>query len=226
MVFFYILKYIYFDFFTKLKNVISLSVIQNKYKGSKFYPGCNIRKSEFFENTVVFNNVTIYDSIVKSHTYIQKDATVINCEIGKFCSIAKGVSIGPGIHYIDGVTTHPSLYIKDTPLLKVFSDRNLYESSKRTIIGNDVWIGERAIILDGVSIGDGAIIAAGSVVTKSVEPYQIVGGVPAKLIRYRYSEQIIDLLLRDKWWNKSSDWIAENWESFYSIDAYFKDEKI
>ena len=87
-------------------------------------------------------------------------------------------------------------------------------------IGNDVWIGANVIILSGVSIGDGAIIAAGAVVTKDVEDYSIVGGVPAKLIKYRFSKEQIHRLQKIKWWDWSHEKIEEHIEEFYQPDVF------
>lgn len=90
------------------------------------------------------------------------------------------------------------------------------------IIGNDVWIGANAIILQGVTIGDGAIIAAGAVVTKDVPPYAIVGGVPAKVIKYRFSDEVILKLLQIKWWDKPEEWIIQKLEKFTDVSGFVK----
>ncbi len=127
-----------------------------------------------------------------------------------FCSIASNVTIGPGIHKMDGISTHPSFYTFNTPLPKRFVISDLFLNSKRVSIGHDVWIGEKVIILDGLKIGTGAIIAAGAVVTKDVEPYAIVGGVPAKILKYRFEPQLIQQLLESCWWNQSEEWFKEH----------------
>ena len=94
--------------------------------------------------------------------------------------------------------------------------RNEFEIFKRTTIGNDVWIGYEAVILAGVTIGDGAIIGTRAVVTKDVPPYTIVGGVPAKVIRKRFSDDVISALLKTKWWDWPADKIAKNIEAIQS----------
>ena len=91
-----------------------------------------------------------------------------------------------------------------------------------THIGNDVWIGLNATILDGVTIGDGAIVAAGAVVTKDVPPYAVVGGVPAKIIKYRFTESQIDFLLKFRWWEKDRKWIQQNYKRFQDIESFIE----
>ena len=92
---------------------------------------------------------------------------------------------------------------------------------KKVIIGNDVWIGSHALILGGVKIGDGAVIGAGAVVTKDVPPYAVVGGVPARIIKYRFSQEIIDKLLEIKWWNLPENILKENIKLFQTDNITF-----
>lgn len=127
--------------------------------------------------------------------------------IGKFCSIASGVTIIlGGEHRPDWVTTYPFSII-----FKKFSDLPGAATTKGdVIIGNDVWIGMDALILSGVTVGDGAVIGAGSVVARDVEPYAIVAGNPARLIRKRFDQAIINKLLEIKWWDWTTERITEN----------------
>jgi acetyltransferase-like isoleucine patch superfamily enzyme len=134
------------------------------------------------------------------------NARITRANIGAFCSIGPEVIIGGlGTHPTNFVSTHPVFYSRLCQSGITFSSENLVEELKSVTVGNDVWIGARALILDGVTIGDGAIIAAGAVVTTDVPPYAIVGGVPAKIIRYRFSEDIISILLEWKWWELSEE---------------------
>lgn len=101
-------------------------------------------------------------------------------------------------HPLDRFTTSRITYGKEYEHLPIYSAFSL--KPKFSIIGNDVWIGENVTLKRGITIGDGAVIATGSIVTKDVEPYAIIGGIPAKVIRYRYSKEIIETLLALKWW--------------------------
>lgn len=121
--------------------------------------------------------------------------------VGNFCSIASGVSIYlGGNHRTDWVTTYPFGHIHTAKFNK-FNGAGHPATKGDVIIGNDVWIGADARIMSGVTIGDGAIIANNSHVVKDVEPYSIVGGNPAKLIRHRFTSEQINKLLEIKWWN-------------------------
>ncbi len=134
------------------------------------------------------------------------NARLVNCTVGRFTSIGPDVIAG-GLarHPVRFLSTHPVFYSRLTQKGMTFADADYYPQHEPVTIGNDVWVGTRAVILDGVSIGDGAVIAAGSVVTGDVEPYAVVGGVPAHIIRHRFGEKVVSDLLRIKWW----DWPIE-----------------
>ncbi len=112
------------------------------------------------------------------------------------------------------IKTHKSSYIKENK----YNDSVKIDNKWDIIIENDVWIGSDVKFLQGIRIGDGAVIGAGALVTKDVAPYAIVGGVPAKLIRKRFSDEDIEFLLELKWWDKGEEWIKENAEYFEDID--------
>lgn len=149
-------------------------------------------------------------------------------EIGDYCSFAEELTIALCDHSTQNVSTYPfdSVWLvyglNDSPI------NNHIEKNETLKIGNDVWIGHGVTILPGVSsIGDGAVIAAGSVVTKDVEPYSIVGGVPAKHIKYRFKKEQIDELLKIKWWNWNEKTIKERINDIVSpdIDAFIEKYK-
>jgi len=130
------------------------------------------------------------------------DARVVNAELGSFCSIARQVRIGGlGRHPSNWISTHPVFYSAGKQIAISFDILREFEEFRPVSIGSDVWVGYRSIVMDGVNVGDGAIVAAGSVVTKDVPAYGIVGGVPAHLIRYRFSPSVIDKLQQWQWWN-------------------------
>lgn len=154
--------------------------------------------------------------------------------IGRYCSINETARIWDN-HSLDVVSTHPFLdnrlfcskedkYKRDQLICKygIHTNNSINEmcetrNNPPIVIGNDVWIGANVVILPGVTIGDGAVLAAGAVVTKDVEPYAIVGGVPAKTIRYRFDREIVDKLLKIKWWEWEHDEIEENIECLFNV---------
>lgn len=127
-----------------------------------------------------------------------------NAEIGKFCSIADNCRIGMSGHPLQYISTSPIFTEKRNALQQCWIEKDFFEHKsldELVIIGNDVWIGSHVLIKGGVHIGNGACVAAGAVVVKDVPPYAIVGGVPAKVIRYRFSPEVIGKLLELEWWN-------------------------
>lgn len=149
-------------------------------------------------------------------TYVA-DYSVLNCvETGKFCSIGSGVMTAIGKHPVrDNFALSPSLYSKEPANNLSLCDSQLFDDGAgKVILGNDVWIGNGVIILEGVTIGDGAAVGTGSVVTKSLEPYGIYVGNPAKLIGKRFDDETIQKLLDLKWWDKDDEWIKAHSQKF------------
>jgi len=163
---------------------------------------CCINPSSIIaENCHVLENSLVLNSSIERFSYIGKNSIVQNAKIGAFCSIANDVFIGLGSHPTNLFSTSPLFYrVQNTFNHKQVDEDYKFSEYKPIEIGNDVWIGARATILDGVSIGDGAIVAANALVSKDVPPYAIVGGVPAKVIRYRFPPEKIESLLKLQWW--------------------------
>lgn len=155
----------------------------------------------------LFDRAVVGDATVGRFTYFAPDSKAVNVSIGRFCSIGPHTLIGGmGVHPSNWLSTHPAFFsTKGQTGPMTFSDKDYVDEQPSVTIGNDVWIGARAVILDGRKVGDGAIIGAGAIVAKDVEPYSIVGGVPAKLIRMRFNPETVDKLLEIKWWNWSVD---------------------
>ncbi len=165
-------------------------------------------------NVVIQRFAQIFNSHIGDYSYTGRNFTMWHAEIGKFCSISWNVSIGGANHDYRKITSHAFLY---NDMFGLNSGRCGYDRFNNICkIGNDVWIAANSVICRGVSIGDGAVIAAGAVVTKDVEPYSIVAGVPAKHIKYRFDKEIVDELKKIKWWNLPYDTIKENFELFNS----------
>lgn len=156
----------------------------------------------------------IYHTKIGRYTYTGRNFVAWHCNIGSFCSISWNVSIGGGNHDYHRVTSSAFLY---SDIFDLKGDNEGYNRFDDVCeIGNDVWIGCNAVICRGVKVGDGAVIGSGAVVTKDVEPYSIVVGVPAKKIKYRFPEDIRNRLLALQWWNLPSDIIKENYKLFNS----------
>lgn len=225
MFIFNLVKRVVILFIQSVRKHYQIVKLQKHNPDCKFYSGTDVTKTTFEGFNVIFKDVVISSSSLGAHTYVQKKSTIFNAQIGRFCSIASQVSIAPGIHKTDGVSSHTSFYQKNTPLLKVYSTEDSFRTFSKVVIGNDVWIGERAIIMDGVNIGHGAIVAAGAVVTKDVVPYAIVGGVPAKLIKFRFSDKVIEDLLKSEWWNFSDKWFHKHFKKMQNVSAFLKQIK-
>ena len=189
-------------------------------------------KKTFFEggNRLAFNTV-LKKCFIGYCTYFGNSCVITHTQIGKYCSIGSRVRTIRGYHPLSMVSTHPAFYsLKKqagfTYIKKQLIDEDnsmrMQENGYTTFIENDVWIGSDVKIIDGVCIGNGAVVAAGALVCNDVPPYSIVGGVPAKVIKYRFSESVIQKLQDAKWWNKNESWIKENVNSFIDLSEILR----
>ena len=146
----------------------------------------------------------------------------IEAEIGRFTSIGAEVRTLPGTHPFTTpfATTSPLFYSTKRQAMETFVKERFFDEVLPPVkIGNDCWIGVRVLLQGGVTVGNGAIVLSGAVVTKDVPPYAIVGGVPAKVIKYRYDEETIAFLQRTAWWDRPVEWLRENNPLLRDIDA-------
>lgn len=189
----------------------------------KIYQGAKTINSIFGDNVVVGEDTYVEDStlgnlvqlnrrnmIINSkigdYTYTGANTVIKKANIGKFCSISWNVSITGNVHDYKLATPHPFTHLHTFKLV----DENSPLESKSVCVYNDVWLGMNSCVLPGIKIDSGSIVGAGSVVTKDVPPYTIVAGNPAKIIKYRFSDEIIGDLLEVEWWNWPYEIIKKN----------------
>lgn len=164
----------------------------------------------------VNSHTQVYNSTMGKYSYLGRSSALICADVGMYCSIGDEVKVGLGIHTLSNLSTSPLFTEKHNGTGTSWTDNDKVEPFKRVTVGNDVWIGERVMIMGGINIGDGAVVGAGAVVTKDVPPYSIVAGIPAKLIRYRFSDDIVEKLLELKWWKLPDEVLRENIAQFQS----------
>ncbi len=154
----------------------------------------------------IAHHAELKDCRIGKRTSIGRYATIHNAEIGRYCSVSWNVTVGAMSHPLESVSTNAFTYRKKFGLC----EKDEFLSHEKVVIKNDVWIGCNVVIMPGVTIGDGAVIGAGAVVLKDVLPYEVVAGVPAKRIRFRFSENTISRLENIKWWDWSDKEIKKN----------------
>ncbi|MBS6375851.1 MAG: CatB-related O-acetyltransferase [Clostridium sp.] len=180
------------------------------YKNNTHIYSMHASLNAIYEGGNIIEKGTFIASNVKMgyKSYVNRNSWLENCDIGNYCSISSCVMICPSEHYLKRPLSHPILGCKKT---------------KKVIIGHDVLISHGATILQGVKIGNGAVIAAGAVVTKDVEPYTIVGGVPAKIIKKRFSEEAVEKNILEKLYYKKEEEVKLFWEKNKHRSIFLED---
>ncbi|QNV66588.1 CatB-related O-acetyltransferase [Pseudomonas sp. CFA] len=196
-----------------------ISRILKKSRGSALIDSHVPRSSK------VESGSTLFSTRFGEHSFCGYDCTFIKTTIGSFCSVANNVVVGGARHPIEYVSTSPVFLAHKESIKKKFS-RHEYRWDPTTTIGHDVWIGEGVLIKGGITIGTGAVIGMGSVVTKDVPPYAIYGGNPARLIRYRFPESIVEGLLKSRWWELSDEQLSVAAAHFTDPEAFLKNQNL
>lgn len=166
--------------------------------------------SDISRKAKVYGNTQVTNSIIGDYSYVGRNSRVIHADVGKFCSISGAVRLGMGTHTLDKLSTSPIFTERHNSTKHQWTEIQTVNPFKRVKVGNDVWIGTGVMVMGGVTIGDGAVIGAGAIVTKDVPPYAVVAGVPAKVIRYRFTEEQIKTLEEVEWWNKTDEELRNN----------------
>ncbi len=219
-----------------VKRLIKKLYFYIKYCGAvRFGRNVNIGFSSSFEGKNAIGSNTVFDGELGYASYLG-DNTHISGKVGRYCSIGDNVHVIQGCHPTHiFVSTHPAFYSLLRQAGFTYVKKNYFEENKviderwDIVVGNDVWIGSHVNILSGITIHDGAVIAAGAMVVKDVEPYSIVGGVPAREIGKRFNEEQIKKLAKIRWWEKGDKWLSEHTFEMQKIERlidWFEDNNI
>jgi phosphonate metabolism protein (transferase hexapeptide repeat family) len=180
----------------------------------------SVRASTFGRFCEVGARTKVAESSFGDYSYVVNDSDIIYTTVGKFCSIAAHTRINPGNHPLERVALSHFTYRSSSYDMgqddAAFFD---WRRSFRCVMGNDVWIGHGAIVLPGVKLGNGAAVGAGTVVTKDVPAFAIVVGNPGKILRYRFSPEIIESLERIAWWDWTHDKLRQGLQDFRHMSA-------
>ena len=188
------------------------------------HPSCVVKDCVFGAYVELGNGCVVTESEIGDYTYLFADNDVYCSFVGKFNSIATGVRLNPvqhpmreraAAHHLTYRAAHYGLGEDDPAIIH-------WRRGMRVTTGNDVWIGHNAIVMGGVTLGDGAVVAAGAVVTHDVAPYEIVGGVPARHMGWRYDAETIAALLRIRWWDWSHEELKERLKDFNDVPAFLQ----
>jgi len=169
-------------------------------------------------------NSMIIESSVGDYSYTDGDVMMVYTEVGKFCSIASHVRINPGNHPMERVSQHHFTYRRKQYGFGTTDDEEFFQWRRdhKCVVGHDVWIGHGVTVMPGVTIGTGAVIGSGAVVTKLIAPYEIAVGIPAKPIRKRFPDDVIEKLLNIAWWDWDRATLEARFPDFLDMPAFIE----
>lgn len=222
-----------------IKSILRKTVVHFKHRNAASIAwSSNVSFNSEFEGwNMVYPHVS-FCGTMGFGTYVGENSQLIKVRIGRFCSISQNVRLIAGRHpfHMPYVTTSPCFFSQLKQNGHTFANEQCFPEFKyvdkneqwNAVLGNDVWIGANAKIIAGVSIGDGVVVLAGSIVTHDIPPYAIVGGIPSKVIDYRYDKETIATLMEMQWWNQTTEWFTTHWELLNDLPKlldYYKNNK-
>jgi phosphonate metabolism protein (transferase hexapeptide repeat family) len=183
-----------------------------------------VRESELAGWSSIGPDCRLLEVKFGEYSYTSESVEINYAEVGKFCSIASHVTINPGNHPMDRVMQHHATYRRVAYGFAETDDETIFawRRAHRVTIGHDVWIGHGATILPGRTVGTGAVVGAGAVVTHDVEPYMVVGGVPAQPLKERFPREIAGQLLEIAWWDWPREKLLECFADFNDLTLFLK----
>ncbi len=191
-----------------------------KISETVIHPSVRLREAEIGRHCEILQSSRLEYASLGDYSYLGENCEIADASIGRFTAIANCVRIGPPNHPMDRPSQHRFTYCPEYYDGGAVRDRAFFESRRgaRVTVGNDVWIGHGALLLPEITVGDGAVIAAGAVVSRDVPPYSIVGGVPARRIRDRFPPHVVESLSRIEWWLWPDDAIFNKLAGFQTND--------
>lgn len=209
------------------KDVARYLIVKFRFrkKNVSFPFSCKINPNTLIEGQNIFHSNSYIRGTIGFGSYIGENALILG-KVGRYCSIGNDVKVICGRHpyTYPYATTSPMFFSLSKQNGRTFAQIQEFEENTNAegefpvVIGNDVWINSHVRIVSSVKIGHGAVLLAGSVITKDVPPYAIVGGIPAKVIKYRYSDEDRAFLLNLQWWNKPQEWLRDNYKALLNIE--------
>ncbi|MEM9832723.1 MAG: DapH/DapD/GlmU-related protein [Bacteroidota bacterium] len=200
--------------------------VPKKKLGEKptIHPTCSIKKSQIGSWTALGANTRFNEVIFDDYSYTAGNVSMAYTTVGKFCSVANSVRVNPGNHPQWRVTQHHCTYRRIQYGFDTEEDEEFFQWRRdhHCTIGHDVWIGHGAVIMPGVSIGTGAVIGSGAVVTKDVETYEVAVGVPAKVIKRRFSEEVAAKLMAIAWWEWDREILEDRFQELLHLESFLE----